>query len=135
MSDQATFDKYKDLFEKRAFAHLATLMPDGSPQVTPVWVDYDGTHLIVNTARGRQKDRNLQKDSRVAVEIQDPDNPYRYMQVRGRVAEMTEAGADASIDKLAKKYMGVDTYPYRRPGEQRVIVRIQVEKVSGMGMD
>jgi PPOX class probable F420-dependent enzyme len=133
MSDQATFDKYKDLFEKRAFAHLATLMPDGSPQVTPVWVDYDGTHIIVNTARGRQKDRNLHKDSRVAIEVQDPDNPYRYMQMRGRVAEMTEAGADASIDKLAKKYMGVDTYPYRRPGEQRVIVRIRIEKVSGMG--
>jgi len=135
MSDQATFDKYKDLFEKRAFAHLATLMPDGSPQVTPVWVDYDGTHIIVNTARGRQKDRNLQKDSRVAIEVQDPDNPYRYVQVRGRVSEMTEAGANESIDKLAKKYMGLDKYPYHRPGDQRVIVRIQIEKVSGMGMD
>ncbi len=133
MSDQATFDKYKDLFEKRAFAHLATLMPDGSPQVTPVWVDYDGAHIIVNTARGRQKDRNLQKDSRVAIEVQDPDNPYRYVQVRGRVAEMTEAGANESIDKLAKKYMGLDKYPYHRPGDQRVIVRIQIEKVSGMG--
>jgi PPOX class probable F420-dependent enzyme len=128
-----TLDQYKDLFEKRAFAHLATLMPDGSPQVTPVWVDFDGTHVIVNTARGRQKDRNLQKDARVAVEIQDPDNPYRYVQVRGRVAEMTEQGADASIDRLARKYMGVDSYPYRRSGEQRVIVKIVVEKVSGMG--
>ena len=135
MSDQATFEKYKDLFEKRAFAHLATLMPDGSPQVTPVWVDYDGAHIIVNTARGRQKDRNLQKDSRVAIEVQDPDNPYRYVQVRGRVSEMTEAGANESIDKLAKKYMGLDKYPYHRPGDQRVIVRIQIEKVSGMGMD
>jgi PPOX class probable F420-dependent enzyme len=128
-----TLDQYKDLFQKRAFAHLATLMPDGSPQVTPVWVDFDGTHVIVNTARGRQKDRNLQKDARVAVEIQDPDNPYRYVQVRGRVAEMVEQGADASIDQLARKYMGLDTYPYRRPGEQRVIVKISVEKVSGMG--
>jgi PPOX class probable F420-dependent enzyme len=128
-----TLDQYKDLFQKRAFAHLATLMPDGSPQVTPVWVDFDGTHVIVNTARGRQKDRNLQKDARVAVEIQDPDNPYRYVQVRGRVAEMVEQGADASIDQLARKYMGVDTYPYRRPDEQRVIVKISVEKVSGMG--
>ena len=130
---QSVLDQYKDLFSKRAFGHLATLMPDGSPQVTPIWVDFDGQHIIVNTARGRQKDRNLKKDSRVAIEIQDPDNPYRYVQVRGRVAEMTEVGADESIDKLAKKYMGVDQYPYRQPGEQRVIVRIQVEKASGMG--
>ena len=133
MSDQSILNKYKDLFQKRAFAHLATLMPDGSPQVTPVWVDFDGTHIIVNTARGRQKDRNLQQDERVAIEIQDPENPYRYVQIRGRVAGMTEEGADESIDKLSHKYTGNPTYQGRRAGEQRVIVKIQPEKVSGMG--
>lgn len=126
-------EQYRDLFDKRAFAHLATLMPDGSPQVTPVWVDFDGAHIIVNTARGRQKDRNLRQDGRVAIEIQDPDNPYRYVEIRGRVAEITEQGADESIDRLAFKYTGSPTYQFRRPGEQRVIYKIKPEKVSGMG--
>ncbi|MCS7059664.1 MAG: PPOX class F420-dependent oxidoreductase [Anaerolineae bacterium] len=130
---ESLLEGYKDLFNKRAFAHLATLMPDGSPQVTPVWVDFDGVHVIVNTARGRQKDRNLQHDARVAIEIQDPDNPYRYVQIRGRVVEMTEEGADANIDQLAFKYTGSPTYQFRQPGERRVMVKIRPEKVSGMG--
>ena len=124
-------DQFLDLLQKRAFAHLATVMPDGSPQVSPVWVDYDGTHLIVNSARGRQKDCNMRRDARVAVEIQDPDNPYRYLLVRGRVAKITEDGADASIDKLAFKYLGQEKYPYRRPGEVRVIYQIEPERVTG----
>ena len=104
-------DKYRDLFQKRAFAHLATIMPDGSPQVTPVWVDFDGTHILVNSARGRQKDLNMRRDQRVALEILDPENPYRYLQVRGRVVEITEVGADAHIDKMATKYLGEERYP------------------------
>ncbi len=82
-------ESHLDLFKKKAFAHLATLMPKGQPQVTPVWVDYDGRHVLVNTAEGRQKDKNLQRDGRVALSILDPDNPYRYLEVRGRVAERT----------------------------------------------
>lgn len=117
-------DKYLDLFDKPAFGHLVTLMPNGSPQVTPVWIDYDGEHVLVNTARGRQKDRNVRRNQRVALSIMDPDNPYRYLQVRGRVEEITEDGADAHIDKLARKYLGTENYPNRRPGERRVIYKI-----------
>ena len=122
-------ENYRDLFQKQAFASLATLNADGSPQVTPVWVDFDGTHVLVNTARGRLKDRNLKRDPRVAVSIFDPDNPYRYLAVQGRVIDMTEHGADAHIDKMAKKYLNKDKYPFRAPGEVRVLVRIAPEKV------
>ncbi len=121
------------LTQKRAFAHLATLMPDGSPQVTPVWFDWDGETVRVNSARGRQKDRNMRRAAHVALSIQDPDNPYRYLAVRGVVTEVTEEGADAHIDSLAKKYLGVDSYPYRQPGEVRVIYKIRPERVSTMG--
>jgi hypothetical protein len=124
---------YRDILDKKAFAHLATVGADGRPQSTPVWCDFDGTHVRVNTARGRAKDRNLQRNPRVALSALDPDNPYRYVQVRGRVAEMTEQGADAHIDALAKKYIGQDRYPYRQPGEVRVIVKILPEHVQGMG--
>src|SRR6476469_3855978 len=110
-------ESFKDLFTKVAFAHLATLMPDGSPQVTPVWVDYDGSHVLVNTARGRQQDTNMQKNATVSMSILAPDNPYRYIEIRGKVDTVTEKGADAHIDKMAKKYMGKDTYPYRNPKE------------------
>lgn len=127
-------DQFKDLFEKKAFAHLATVGADGTPQVTPVWVDYDGTHVRFNTATGRAKQRNLDRNPKVALAIQDPDNPYRYVQVRGRVAEKTEVGADAHIDALAKKYLGQDRYPYRQPGEVRVMYTIVPERVQGMSM-
>jgi PPOX class probable F420-dependent enzyme len=125
--------QYLDLFQKKAFAHLATLMRDGRPQVTPVWCDFDGTHIRINSAKGRVKDRNMQRDRRVTLEIQDPDNPYRYCTVTGRVVEITEDGADAHIDSLAKKYLGVDKYPYRQPGETRVIYKIEAERAAGMG--
>jgi len=95
-------ESFKDLFEKKAFAHLATLMKDGSPQVTPVWCDFDGSLVWVNSAKGRVKDKNMRRDERVALAIQDPDNAYRYMEIRGEVAEITEDGADAHIDRLAK---------------------------------
>ncbi len=126
-------ESFRDLLQKKAFAHLATLMPDGAPQVTPVWFDYDGSHLRINTARGRVKDKNMRRNGRVALAIQDPDNPYRYLAVRGQVEEVTEAGADTHIDSLAKKYLGKDRYPYRQPGEVRVLYRIRPERVSTMG--
>jgi len=126
-------EKYRDLFDKKAFANLATMMPDGTPQVTPVWVDYDGTHVIVNSARGRQKDKNLRRNPKVSLSIQDPDNPYRYLEVRGHVTEITEDGADEHIDKMAKKYMGVDRYPGHRPDEVRVIYKIEPQRTSSMG--
>jgi PPOX class probable F420-dependent enzyme len=124
---------HRDLFDKKAFAHLATVGADGAPQVTPVWIDFDGTHVRFNTARGRVKTRNLERHPHVALSIQDPDNPYRYVQVRGRVAEMTEKGADAHIDALAKKYLGQDRYPYRQAGEVRVTVKIAPDKIQSMG--
>jgi PPOX class probable F420-dependent enzyme len=126
-------DNYLDLFQKKAFANLATLMPDGSPQVTPVWVDFDGTHVLVNSARGRQKDKNMQKNGRVALSILDPDNPYRYLQIMGTVDDITEEGADAHIDKMAKKYMGKDSYPFRNPQETRVVYKILPQKTQSMG--
>ena len=127
-------EKYLDLLEKKkAFASLATVMPDGSPQVTPVWVDYKGGAVRVNTAKGRVKARNLQPGARVALSIIDPDNPYRYLQIRGRVASARNEGADAHIDALAKKYLGKDQYPFRRPGEERVMCEIEPLAVSGMG--
>jgi PPOX class probable F420-dependent enzyme len=126
-------EKFRDLLTKKTFAHLATIMPDGSPQVTPVWFDFDGGHVRINSAKGRVKDKNMRRNGQVALAIQDPENPYRYLAVRGRVEEITEAGADAHIDFLAKKYLGQDRYPYRQPGEVRVIYRIRPERVSSMG--
>ena len=126
-------ENYRDLFSKPAFAHLVTLMPDGSPQVTPVWVDLDGNTVLINTAKGRLKDRNMRRDPRVALAISDPANPYRYVQVRGRIEHATEDGADAHIDKMAKKYLGKDTYPFRQPGEVRVIYKITPEQVQVWG--
>jgi len=123
-------ETHLDLFKKKAFAHLATLMPDGKPQSTPVWVDYDGKYVLINTAQGRQKDKNLQRDGRVALSITDPDNPYRYLEVRGRVAERTVAGADQHIDAMAKKYLGKDKYPHRQPGEVRVIYKVAPERTT-----
>ncbi len=122
--------QYLDLFKKRAFAHLATLMPDGSPQVTPVWVDYDGKFILVNSSKGRQKDRNMRRDAHVALEIQDPDNPYRYIAIRGIILEITEEGAEKHINELSMRYKGK---PYDRvdPKNPRVIYKIEPLKVSG----
>jgi PPOX class probable F420-dependent enzyme len=126
-------EQHKDLLSKVAFAHLATLMPDGSPQVTPVWFDYDGSHIRVNSAKGRVKDKNMRRNKRVALSVQDPDKPYRYFAVQGEIAEIIEDGADAHIDSLAKKYLGKDKYPFRQPGEVRVIYRIRPQKVHASG--
>jgi PPOX class probable F420-dependent enzyme len=127
-------EKYLDLLQqKKAFASLATTMPDGSPQVTPVWFDYKDGVIRVNTAKGRVKARNMKEHTPVALSIMDPDNAYRYIQVRGKVRRVTENGADAHIDSLAKKYIGQDKYPWRRPGETRVTYEIEPAKASGMG--
>ena len=126
-------EEFKDLFGKVTYANIATVMPDGSPQVTPVWFDYDGNYLRVNSAKGRVKDNNMRRNKNVALSIQDPDNAYRYLAVRGKVDEITEEGADAHIDSLAKKYLGKDKYPFRGSGEVRVIYKIRPEKVSTMG--
>lgn len=121
------------LQQKKAFASLATVNPDGTPQVTPVWFDYDGGALRVNTAKGRVKARNMREGAHVALSIMDPDNPYRYVQVRGRVRRVTEQGAERHIDSLSKKYMGQDSYPFRKPGEVRLIVEIAPESSQALG--
>lgn len=126
-------DQYRDLFDKKAFGSLTTLMPDGSPQTTPVWVDYRNGEVWVNSAVGRQKDKNVRRDPRVALAIVDPDNPYRYVELRGRVREITQDGADAHIDAMAKKYLGKDTYPFRQAGEQRVLYKISIDKAIPVG--
>ncbi|HEV2423493.1 MAG TPA: PPOX class F420-dependent oxidoreductase [Terriglobia bacterium] len=127
-------EKFIDLFSKRAFANLATVMPNGHPQVTPVWCDLEDGCVLINTARGRQKDRNIKRDPHVSVAISDPDNPYRYLEVRGQ-AEEVDAGpvADQHIDKMAKKYLGMDRYPNRQAGEVRVLYRVRPEHTSSMG--
>jgi PPOX class probable F420-dependent enzyme len=128
----AMIDTWRDLLEsKKAFAHLATLMPDGTPQVTPVWIDFLNGKVLVNSAKGRVKVQNMTPGSPVAISITDPDNPYRYVQIRGRVGRVTEEGASAHIDKMAKKYLGKDKYPFAKPGEVRVLFEIDPEKVGG----
>jgi PPOX class probable F420-dependent enzyme len=127
-------DQYLDLLtQKKAFADLATVMPDGSPQVTPVWFDYTNGLIRVNTAKGRTKQRNMKEGSPVALSILDPDNSYRYVQIRGKVTRMTEQGADAHIDSLAKKYLGKDKYPWAQPDQIRVTYEITPDRVQGMG--
>ena len=118
--------------EKKAFAFLALVMKDGTPHVTPVWFDYDGTQIVVNTARGRVKDKILRKHPRVALAIQDPANPYRYIQIRGKVTAETEEGGYEQICALNDKYHGNRNYP-KRPGEVRVTYKILPEKCTTMG--
>ena len=125
--------QYRDLFQRKAFANLAPLMPDGRPQVTPVWVDLDDSHIRVNSAKGRVKDKNMRRNKNVALSIFDPDNPYRHVAVQGEVIDITERGADEHIDALAKKYLGKDKYPFRQPGEVRVIYKIRPDRVAQMG--
>lgn len=124
------------LLKEKSYCQLATIMPDGSPQLTETWVDTDGQHILINTAESRQKARNARRDPRVAVQVFDPASDYRIFAVRGRVAEITREGADAMIDQLAKKYLGQDTYPFRQPDEVRVILKILPEKiVMSQGLD
>lgn len=127
-------ESFRDLLEgKKAFANVATVKADGSPQVTPVWFDTAGDKIRINTAKGRVKARTMTEGAKVALSIMDPDNPYRYMQVRGTVTRVTTNGADAHIDSLAKKYLGKDKYPFRKEGEERLILEIKPEAFQTMG--
>ena len=118
-------DNVVKLIQGKNFGHLATIMPDGSPQVTPVWVDYENGFILVNTAEGRAKPRNVRRDKRVAISVADQNNPYSMASIRGKVVEITNKGGDAHIDKLAKKYIGKDKYPWRKPEEKRLILKIE----------
>jgi PPOX class probable F420-dependent enzyme len=129
MSDTFT-PASRALFEKKVFAHVASLDPDGSPNVSPVWVGLDGDDIVINTALGRAKARNLANDSRVAVSLTDPDNPEISITVRGTVVVFTTDGADDVIDAFAKKYTGAERYEYRAPGEIRVTVKIRPDRIS-----
>ncbi|MBI3970571.1 MAG: PPOX class F420-dependent oxidoreductase [Chloroflexi bacterium] len=126
-------ESHRDLFDKRAFAHIATLMPNGTPQVTPMWVMLQDGLVVVNSAKGRQKDRNMRGRRRVALSVQDPDNPYRYIGMRGIVVEITEEGADDVINQLSEKYTGNPVYQGRRPGEVRVTYKIRPDHIWTMG--
>lgn len=119
------------LLRSKNFAHLSTLMKDGSPQVTPTWVDLDddGNNILINTAEGRIKQKNVSRDPRVAISISDQNNPYDMVTIRGTVTEQIKEGADEHADRLAKKYFGLDKYPYRSPDEKRVILKIKPDKV------
>ena len=122
-------DQYLDLFERPVSVSLATLLSDGTPQVQPVWCSFDGTHLLVNTEKGRQKYRNLSRRRRVTILAVDPANDSRWVEIRGEVIEETEKGADEHIDALARRYLGVDKYPWNQPGDVRVIFRIAPRRV------
>ena len=126
-------EKARALIARPVLASLATLNPDGSPQITPLWVDLDGDDVVFNTAQGRKKARNLERDSRVAVTVIDPDDQYNVVAFRGTVTEVTTDGADAHIDSLAKKYLGVDTYPMRREGEVRIRVTVRTDHIAMQG--
>jgi PPOX class probable F420-dependent enzyme len=128
-------ENFHDLLadEKKAFVYLATINKNGSPQVTPVWFNTEGEYVLINSAKGRVKDRNMRARPQVALCIADPANPYRYLQIRGRVIEITEQGADEHIDALMFKYHGEAKYPYKQPGEQRVRYKVQIEKVDAHG--
>ena len=119
--------------EKKAFVYLATLMKDGTPQVTPVWFNVDGDYILINSALGRIKDKNMRARPQVALVIADPNNPYRYLQIRGTVAEFSTTGAEEHIDALNLKYHGNPNYPNHRPDQPRVIYKILPEKVQSMG--
>ncbi|HEY1833041.1 MAG TPA: PPOX class F420-dependent oxidoreductase [Solirubrobacteraceae bacterium] len=123
----------EEILQGKNFCHVSTLRSDGSIHTAPVWVDVQNGQPVLNTAEGRAWPRNLERDPRVTLTIQDMENPYQYLEIRGRVAERTHDGADEHIDAMAKKYMDKDSYPFRQPGEQRVIIRVEPETVKVNG--
>lgn len=125
--------KEMGILESKGFAHLATIGPHQEPQSNPVWFDWDGTYLKVSQTKTRQKYRNVQRDPHVALSITDPNNPYHYLEVRGKVVRVEEDTNNRFINSLAKKYMNVDTYPYSQPGEERIVLYIQPEHTTSMG--
>lgn len=129
MSNAAITIEVEQLLSGKNFASFATLMKDGSPHVAPTWVDYDGELVLINTAAGRIKEKNVNSDKRVALSVYESSNPYNMVTIRGNVKEITEQDADSHIDKLAKKYLGLDSYPFRNPDEKRIILKIVPERV------
>ena len=123
------------LLREPSYAQLATLLPDGSPHLTQVWIDTDGEHILVNTVSTHRKARNVRRDPRVALNVHDPARQYRIASVRGRVVAVTTEGADEHIDALAQKYLRQDKYPFRRPGQERVILKITPEHIHSFGLD
>ena len=120
----------REFLATRCYVHLATLMADGSPQVSPVWAETDGDLIVVNSAAGRVKDKNIKRDARVALSATHPDDPFKALMIRGRVVKVTEEGAEDGIDRLARKYIGGERYEWRRPGEVRVAYYIRPETVK-----
>jgi PPOX class probable F420-dependent enzyme len=118
-----------ELLSAKNFAVVSTLRGDGSVQSAPVWIDLKDGRPVLNTAEGRAWPRNLERDPRITITVQNTQNPYEYVEVRGRVGARTHDGADEHIDSLAKKYLGVESYPYRQPGEQRVVLTVEPERV------
>lgn len=127
-------ESHVDIFESESFAHVATIMPNGMPHVTPVWVDHeDREYVLVNTARGRRKEKNVRNEPMVGLSVYDPEDPYRYVSVQGE-AELTEEGAKEHIDELAQRYFDVDEYPHH--GEEsgpRVLIKIPTERIITNG--
>lgn len=123
----------EELLKGANFCNVATLRQDGSVHAAPAWVDVEDGRPVLNTAEGREWPKNLARDSRITLTVQNAENPYEYVSIRGKVAERTHQGADEHIDKLAKKYLGVDSYPYRQPREQRVIIRVDPHSVHVLG--
>jgi PPOX class probable F420-dependent enzyme len=126
---------FRKLLREPAFCQLATLMPDGSPQITQVWVETDGEHILINTPEGSQKEWNVRRDPRVAVNVVDPSNAWRLAMVRGRVVNVSNEGAVEQIDRLAKKYLNQDTYPFHRPDQVRTTIEIAPDKINEIGLE
>ena len=126
-------ETHRDLLERPLFAHVATLGPDGEPQSNPVWFDFDGTHVRFSQTKGRQKVRNLERDPRIALSILDLENPYRYLELRGRVVEVEDDADNAFIDRMAKRYIDQDAYPWHQPGDERIVMVVAVEHTTKMG--
>lgn len=126
---------FRKLLREPAFCQFATLMPDGSPQITQVWVETDGEHILINTPEGSQKEKNIRRDPRVAVNVVDPSNAWRLAMVRGRVVDVNNEDAVEQIDRLAKKYLNQDTYPFHRPDQVRTTIKIAPDKINEIGLD
>ncbi len=126
-------DTHRDLLDKKGFAHVATIGPSGEPHSSPVWFDWDGEHLLFSQTKTRQKYRNLQRDPRVAISITDPDNPYRYLEIRGTLDGVDEDEGNAFINAMAKKYIDQDVYPWHQPGDERIVLRVLPNHTTSMG--
>ncbi len=133
MANATIPEKFNDLLESNALAHIATIGPKGEPQTSPVWFGWDGTHVLFSQTKGRQKYRNLTRDSHIALSIVDQHNPYRYIEIRGEVVRIDEDPENKFIDQMSKKYTGQDKYTNHQPGDERVIIVVQPEHITSMG--